>query len=63
MKNDELIAIIDKSLQILDVDYGDIPYNPAYIMRESKKKIIELEDEIRKIHEKYMYMLETYQDL
>ena len=38
MKNDELIAIIDKSLQILDVDYGDIPYNPAYIMRESKKK-------------------------
>ena len=68
MKSDKLIELIDiylkqSHISLLDVEYGNIPLNPAFIMRESRSKILQLEKELKKINDEYMYMLETYQDL
>ena len=64
MKSDKLIELIDiylkqSHISLLDVEYGDIPLNPAFIMRECKKKIKELE----KLNNEYTILSEQYRDL
>ena len=68
MKSDKLIELIDIYLKqghisLLDVEYGNIPLNPAFIMRESRSKILQLEKELKKINDEYTILSEQYRDL
>ena len=58
MERDELIDAINKYLDqthiaLIDVEYGDSPRNPAYLMREAKKMIKELDFKHTQIYNEY----------
>ena len=68
MERDELIDAINKYLDqthiaLIDVEYGDSPRNPAYLMREAKKMIKELDFKHTQIYNEYAILSEEYNEL
>lgn len=68
MEKDKLIELLDRYLNqghisLLDVEYGNSPINPAFLMRESKKMIIELDKKHKELYNDYTNLSEEYREL
>ena len=66
--DNNLIEMIDKYLNqshisMIDIEYGDNPINPAYLMREAKKVIKSLSRELKDLKEDYSNLFEEYKEL